>query len=261
MEAPSREEFADEVVRVIKAKFPLVSIRRAGDAMSLRLNGHTISLENLYRAVSYDARDPERQITRWVVELLRATEGRPDDEAGFEQVRDRIYPMLLPAHGRDSAYETAVHQPLIEGLQVAYAIDSDRTITYIPRRQFDKWGVSIDQLHEAAIANLVTRSSRLEVQAGQDAEGRVGILLIQTLDGYDASRLLLPTLHQQFREHLGSPFLAAIPNRDILVCCRNDPAMLDRVRQQAAHDFQSMPHSLTERLFLVTADGIAPFEH
>ena len=65
-------------------------------------------------------------------------------------------------------------------------------------------------------------------------------------------------LHEKLREHLGSPFCAAIPNRDILLCFRNDEETVDRLREQIEADHRRMPHGVTEKLLLVTADGIAP---
>ena len=69
-----------------------------------------------------------------------------------------------------------------------------------------------------------------EAEAAQDEEGRVNLILFQTMDGYDASRVLLPTLHDRLREYLGSPFAAGIPNRDILLCFRNDDETVARLR-------------------------------
>jgi hypothetical protein len=68
---------------------------------------------------------------------------------------------------------------------------------------------------------------------------------------------LLPTLHEQLKEHLGSPFAAAIPNRDIMLCFRDEAETVERLAKQIAEDYQRMPHQVTDRLLLVTADGIA----
>ena len=97
----------------------------------------------------------------------------------------------------------------------------------------------------------------MAAHAAEDDDGEVNLILFQTMDGYDASRLLLPTLHDRLREYLGSPFGAAIPNRDMLLCFRNDDATVKRLRKQVAADYRSMPHQVTDRLLLVTADGIA----
>ncbi len=106
--------------------------------------------------------------------------------------------------------------------------------------------------------NLVRRSQQMTAHAAQDESGRINLILFQTMDGYDASRVLLPNLHDRLREHLGSPFAAAIPNRDILLCFRNDDDTVERLRDQIAADHQKMPHGVTDKLLLITQDGIAP---
>ena len=75
------------------------------------------------------------------MELLRASEGTPDQEASLDEVKGP-YPADGLLHRRRrkrrgksgaKASSTVVAQPLVPGLQVAYAIDSDRTIAYIPK--------------------------------------------------------------------------------------------------------------------------------
>jgi uncharacterized protein YtpQ (UPF0354 family) len=255
----SREQFVDQVLERVRSKFPLVKITGGGPPFTLRVNGQTVGLENIYRMVALHTEEPAdrlHQIDRWVVELLRASEGTPDNTGSYADLKDRILPMVVTA-GAGEAYKGTVHTPLVDGLLVAYAIDQDRTISYIPRERFEAWNVSIDDLHTLAIDNLVARSEQLAAHAAEDEDGEVNLILFQTMDGYDASRILLPTLHERLREYLGSPFGAAIPNRDMLLCFRNDDATVGRLRQQVAADYRSMPHQVTDRLLLVTADGIA----
>ncbi|HLL91283.1 MAG TPA: DUF1444 family protein [Tepidisphaeraceae bacterium] len=257
MSVPTREQFVDQVVKHVHHKFPLVKITKGDAPFSMRVNGHVASLENIYRIAILQPDESLHHIDRWVVELLRAGEGTPDQGGGFEALKDRILPMILPAAATPATGQT-VHQPLVEGLSVAYAIDSDRTIAYIPKPQFDDWDVTLDDLHETALKNLVAKSEQLEAHAAQGEDGNVNLILFQRLDGYDASRILLPTLHDKLRGYLGSPFAAGIPNRDILLCFRNDDDTVARLRTQIADDYRSMPHQVTDKLLLVTRDGIAP---
>lgn len=254
----TREQFVEKTIELIRARFPLVKVGRAEQSFSLRINGHVASLENLYRIITLRPDEHKRHVERWTVELLRAAEGSPDQQATFDELRDRILPMVLTNTTTDMNTGTMVTQPFVENLLIAYAVDSDRTIAYIPMGHFQSWGISIDQLHEAALKNLVARSQSMNAHAAQDQKGRVNLILFQTMDGYDASRILLPMLHDRLRQHLGSPFAAGIPNRDILLCFRNDQATVDRLQQQIAGDYRSMPHQVTEHLLLVTADGVAP---
>ena len=252
----SREQFVDQVLQYVHEKFPLVKISRGKEPFSMLVNGHLASMENVYRMAVLQPEDVRHHIERWVVELVRAAEGTPDRTGSFDELRDRILPMIVADAERDR--RTMVTEPLLEGLSVAYAIDSDRTIAYIPEQQFNDWGVDRETLHEAALENLVKRSESMSAHAAQDEEGKINLILFQTMDGYDASRVLLPNLHEKLREHLGSPFVAAIPNRDILLCFRNDAETVERLREQIEADHRRMPHGVTERLLLVTADGIAP---
>ncbi|HEY1686957.1 MAG TPA: DUF1444 family protein [Tepidisphaeraceae bacterium] len=257
MPEADRRQFVDHVVKVVKQRFPLVKIEPVAEAFAVKVNGHIAGLENVYRmsANGEDANN-KRQIERWMVELLRASEGSPDEGADFEQLKERIYPMILSQHNVDERH-SVVTEPLIGDLVIAYAIDNDRTITYILRRHFEQWKIDLEMLHDTAIENLITRSEAINAQAAQDDEGEVSLIIFRTGDGYDASRLLLPTLHERLREYLGSPFGAAIPNRDILLCFRNDEPILSRVRKQVREDYDHKPHQVTPGLLLVTADGIA----
>ncbi|HYO07581.1 MAG TPA: DUF1444 family protein [Tepidisphaeraceae bacterium] len=246
------------MIEIVRDRFPLVKIGPGDESFSLSVNGAMAPLENLYRASALHPEDIKHHVERWVVELLRAAEGNPDQAAGFDEVKERILPMIVGGVVADESPEGVVTQPLVEGLMVAYAIDNDRTIAYIPRQRFAAWGISLDQLHKTAIDNLVARSESISAHAAQDEQGRVNLILFQTMDGYDASRLLLPTLHDRLREHLGSPFAAGIPNRDILLCFRDDEETVGRLASQIAEDYQRMPHQVTDQLLLVTQDGIAP---
>jgi len=266
MSTPSRDEFVTQVIEIVHKRFPLLTIVPADDDFAVRIKprkdrgqGHLASLENLYRMAALDPKDFTHHVERWAVELLRASEGHPDEDGPFENLKERIMPMILPAQFCDEAYETVVSRPLIEGLRVAYAIDSDRTISYIAKKLFDSWDISIDDLDEQAIDNLVSRSEEMQANVAQDESGNITLIILSQRDGYDSARILLPTLHERLSEHLGSPFVAAIPHRDILLCFRYDKDTVDRLAPQIAEDYTKMPHQVTEQLLLVTPDGVAPY--
>ncbi len=252
----TREQFIEQVLQYIGEKFPLVKAARGEPPFSLRIDGQIASLENIYRMTMLRPEQSRQHIERWIVELMRAGEGSPDRSANLDGVKDRILPMVLPGTPSENPAE-GISQVLVDGLQVAYAIDGDRTISYITHQQFEGWKIALEELHEIALNNLIARSEAIEAQAAHDGSGNINLILFQTLDGYDASRVLLPTLHQKLRQYLGSPFAAGIPNRDILLCFRNDDETVKRLSAQIAEDYRQMPHQVTEKLLLITADGLA----
>jgi len=257
MSEMSREEFLENVVEVVQQRFPLAKLERIEGSFALRVNGRVAGLENVFRGAMLKPDTVQHQIERWAVELIRVSEGTPDEEADFEKLKDRILPAVINEAFAEAASAQLVQQPFVADLKIVYALDSDRTISYIQRSMVNQWNITDEDLHEIAIENLVKRSDAIAAQAAQNEDGQIDLILFQTLDGYDAARLLLPTLHDRLKEHLGSPFCAGIPNRDILLCFRNEDQTVSRLREQIAKDFGQMPHQVTAQLLLVTADGIA----
>ncbi|MFT3786204.1 MAG: DUF1444 family protein [Tepidisphaeraceae bacterium] len=252
----NRDQFAQQVIEIVRKQFPLAKIARAPEPFSMRLNGRVVPLESLYRSYLLRPDAMEYQVQRWIVELIRADEGMPDKDASFEELSERVMPIVVSSD-RPTVHPGVLTQPVCEGLNVSYVIDGDKTIAHIPSGQLERWKVDVDTLHETAMTNLLERSENIQAEAAQDEDGRVNFLLFQTSDGYDSSRILLPNLHERLREHLGSPFLAAIPNRDILLCFRQGTDSVERIKKQVAEDYLKMPHQVTDKLFLVTADGLA----
>ena len=258
MAEPNREQFAQQVIEIVRAKFPLVQIARAEQPFAMRVNGQVTPLENLYRITQLRPQHVREDVERWAVDILRVSEGMPREEETFDEMKQRILPMLLSETSLDPDVSMIVSQPLVAGLRVAYAVDADRTISYVSQPALERWQLSLDDMHALALENLTTRSDAINAHAAQDESGQIYLILFQTLDGYDASRVLLPTLHDRLREHLGSPFAAGVPNRDILLCFRNDDDTVEKLRDQIEKDFRRMPHQVTDKLLLITPDGIAP---
>lgn len=256
----TRQQFVENVMQIVRERFPLVKIARSEvRSFSLRINGNVAPLENLYRLIKLNPDDMRRHVERWMVELLRAGEGTPDRDSTFDEIRERILPVIVNRQNTEVAIDAMLTHPFLDELRIAYAIDHDRTMAYVSQKQFDQWNVDPDDLHQVAMDNLVTRSDAIQAHAAQDEDGSVNLVLFQTMDGYDASRILLPNLHDRLRDHLGSPFAAGIPNRDILICCRDEEDLLNRVRPQIKSDYHAMPHQISQKLLLVTPDGIAPY--
>ena len=60
---------------------------------------------------------------------------------------------------------------------------------------------------------------------------------------------------------LGGDFLVAIPTRDVFIAFPiTTGAFIERLRQRIVRDFHNLPYPITENLFLVTLDGVAPWQ-
>src|SRR4051812_282031 len=96
MASLTREQFVQQVIEVAKDKFPAAKVARAGsESFSLKVNGQIASLENLYRSAVLQPKQMKVFIEQWMLELVRASEGTPDMNAGFEELADRIMPVVM----------------------------------------------------------------------------------------------------------------------------------------------------------------------
>src|SRR5688500_8387306 len=91
----SREDFQSRVIDIVRQRFPLVNIEPGEENFSLSVNGSVAPLENLYRVTVLHPDDIKHHVERWAVELLRASEGAPDQGAAYEEVKERILPMIV----------------------------------------------------------------------------------------------------------------------------------------------------------------------
>lgn len=250
----NRQQFVEHVLAVVRKQFPLAKVARGPQSFSIHFNGQTASLENLYRAVKLQPETMEHQITRWAVELLRFEETAEITSTDFEELKDRLLPVLVPEAGVTE--ELPTHE-VVSGLISAVAVDHDRVISYVSRGLFNSWNQPQMELHDLAVKNLLDRSAEMRGQT-VEKDGEINVILFQSFDGYDASRILLPNLFDRLAPYLGGVFFAGVPNRDLLVCFRDEAVVVDDVLPRIQKQYRSCPHQISDKVFAVTPDGLAP---
>lgn len=111
-----------------------------------------------------------------------------------------------------------------------------------------RWGITFEDPQDQAAANLNDASADMAVQL---TEGPDAFAVIVMNDGYDAARLLVPQIRA---------FLAAIPNRDFLICWRHAASsqFQNFVRDKVANDVLQQPYPLTSEVLRVTRSSIDP---
>jgi hypothetical protein len=94
--------------------------------------------------------------------------------------------------------------------------------------------------------------------AGSDEGPR--LLLPTRPDAYNSARLLSQTFHDKLEEIFGQEFAVGTPSRDFFVAVStSNQATVDHVRQKVGEDFKQMDHPLSDRLLLVTRDGVSEY--
>lgn len=218
-------------------------------ACLLRVEGQEteVSLRELFRHA--DASDDA--FTRLVAGLIADIR-----EVGLDRVGDldfaAVAGMLLPqVRSREWVDQQGtfgdaglVFTELAAGLCVVYVVDGDSSMVFVCRALLRRWGRSVADVHNLALANL--RRLGKPLPDGLPAEP----VVLQTQDGYDAARVLL----LEPRDGL----LVAIPDRDTLWVGPESGQDLARLMATTEHIAASSPHAVSPRLFRLNAGRLEP---
>jgi hypothetical protein len=246
-------------VRLAREYFPLLQAASVR-GFSVRLGQSEIGLSNFYRMYLQAPDQFRRIVLPGLTSLVRMQELSPAQlMPDFSEVRERILPMLAPDN--DSRQDERVRQPWVGGLCIGYVVDEDDSYRYIHRQMLENWDVSSDDLHEAAIENLREYSSNHPISMTVVGdEDNPQMLMPMRPDAYNCSRILDPAFHQRLRELFGPQLVIGLPNRDFFVCVSlKQRGLIEQVRQRVREDYATMHHPLTERLLLISPDGVSEY--
>lgn len=184
--------------------------------------------------------------------------------SSFEQLRERIFPMLKPiallAEVRERKVPMIVYRPFLADLIIAYVIDEGSSAAYINERHLERWEIGEHELLAQAIENLRRRTEE-RGNFTVVGEGAQRLVVFNTQDGYDASRLLLPGLLERWRGQLTGRMVIGVPSRDFLIIFSDaDDQILANVAHQIQLDAANREHGLTDQLFTLDAGQVREYE-
>lgn len=259
--ASAGETFRQEVATLLHRRRPTLKFSLPADpeTIDVKAGGNTLQvyLGNLQRQIGDDRGAPrERQILEF---FDRVSAVAPADGGGrrtWAQARANLRIQIVPIEYRQQATGLIVRD-LTGKVVIAYAHDQGQRYALVTQDDLKSWGVGADAVHAAALAGLAAASTKLPVTAKRSADRRGAYATIATNDGYDAARLLVPSVRQKLRKALGSDrVIVAIPNRDFLVAWTPDFSERADFAAKAGEDSRSRSHPLTDELFVVDANGV-----
>jgi uncharacterized protein YtpQ (UPF0354 family) len=232
---------------------------REGLELRLRVNGADVAadLGNFYSAY---ARDPS-QLDAVVQTFARTLLGiQPDRSASdYAELAGRVYPILKPilmlAEVRERNLPMLAYREFLADLMIAYVIDEERSFAYINEDHLERWNISVQDLHDQALANLRRRTDE-QVKYTTVGEGEQRLFIFNSGDGYDATRLLLADVLAAWAREVPGHLVIGIPNRDFLIAFSDaNSEILRGVAAQVQSDAAQREYGLTEQLFTL-ADGV-----
>ena len=246
---------AFEALELLRERFP--DQEYTVEEKGIRGKSHMLFLHNLWREV---VATPHRleELVRTYVDAINP-DALPDlGQEEWPDIEDRVLPVLKHvSYLKGEGPTRHMHsQEWLADVVICYAIRNERSFRFITGWDLGRWEIDSEKLHETAIRNLVELSFPERIE-GSRQPGGGRLILVTPNDSFAASRLLHPELHEVFRGPLGSPFVAAVPNRDTLVLFTNKRSVKKKVVPTIRKDHDRSSYAISPRLFLVTPDGIA----
>lgn len=248
--------FQKKVRSILAEVYPDRSFDLDDDPHTLKLGETILGLTNLKAnfLLSSQSDDDLRELTLAQFEPIFANpEPLDDSEIEWDVAVRKLMPQLMPEQFLTKM--DLMHDPLGDGVVIGFVIDSEKAYSYIRSEQAFKWGKGVEDLREIAIINLREASRGIEMTA---VPGPNGIFAVNTMDGFDAVRIIDEELQDLIAEHVGSPFYAGFPNRDFLICWSksSDEEFQSQMSSQVAKDFEERPYPLSGKPFEVSRGGI-----
>lgn len=254
------EAFAERVLALGRKKFPLLKFELA-EGFQLKIETTILNLANFYRAY---IRQPDRieQILLPAMTTAVQIQGWGDHVTTppLEQVRDRVMPMLYSEQAWRERFADILGEPWIAGLVILYVVDESNAYWYIREELLKEWGLTPAGLHEIALDNLNSYFERepMEMTVATTEEGQFSMMMPGKPDTYHSTRLLCHSFLEKMRDVANGDLIVGVPGRDFFVATSPRlPQMVERLRNQVSEDYQRMDHPLTDRMLLITADGVS----
>jgi uncharacterized protein YtpQ (UPF0354 family) len=176
-----------------------------------------------------------------------------------------ILPVVKPPSFLPEARARANGQPLLygehaTGLLVFYVVDQPTSISYMTASSLDGLDMTFQQLSALALENLDRRTGEDRFLVASTDDGPIATA--NTNDGYDAARLLSPSLLVTLSRLLDTAsVVVAIPRRDLMLAVpAGEPELIARIQNQARTEFDAGPYSITSDLFFVDRGGVRLME-
>jgi hypothetical protein len=255
---PSQRAFADTMMRAFEAAgVRNLEYREAEFALKIPGKDTTVFLSNLYAAYCNAPRKERQSVVAKLVASFTSIPEIPGDFATAKLglmpvIRDAAYygitELISRKNGTRDPDMEAQAKPLVSGLLVGLAYDSEHNITAVSKKQIEQWGVGLDEAFAAAKDNLweKTDPNRLE--------GKGGVYWGQWGDSYDSSLMLLTEL--MYRLSVDGDPVAFVPNRDVLlVTGKDNVAGLNAILKTGAESHFNQGHPVSPDLY-VLVDGV-----
>lgn len=224
-----------------------------GLELKLRVRGQetAVMLDRAYERYRGNPNSVNTVVAEFIQSVLTGEERAPAESEEFTQLAANLYPLVVSAQEwmqkREAGLRLVV-RPLIQDLGVALIIDEGAEIRYVELDAIPRWGIDPQAAYERANNNLENASRNARVsEIGQGVEK---LLIDRTLDGFAATRILLPARLDDWAQRVEGELVLGVPQRDFLIgFSRRHPA-IDALSEQVSYDARTHDHPLIPNLLI-----------
>ncbi|MDA1208789.1 MAG: DUF1444 family protein [bacterium] len=185
--------------------------------------------------------------------MLRNTE-TPE----WAMAKGTVLPQLMRTKNKDLM--PLVHASFSDSLDIGYVFDDETRYDFIMQPQLEQLGINQQTLHKQAMKNFtaLTETPAFDVSNAGTSENEK-YLIIETGDGFAASRLVSKAVQKRIIDELGEGATVAIPMRDILIAWPANFPLEEAFIEQVNTEFEAEEtYELTTDLFIVDKSGVTP---
>jgi uncharacterized protein YtpQ (UPF0354 family) len=167
-----------------------------------------------------------------------------------------LLPQFFPEYWRSDVPDL-VFSEFPSSIRIGYLLKMTGGYRYLMRPQLEESGLSLEEVHAAAIRNL-DELPLAGVTVGKTPGGSEA-WLGDSEDNFHAARILLPRVQQALRDELGESFFVALPCRDWFVCWSKEQASGWQAKNRAdvLKTFREDEHRLTPDVLLFSGGSFA----
>jgi hypothetical protein len=254
----SRDRFARQALRIARRTPGVqratydpdqyaIALYRAGSPAAAWLY-----LANAFQETESAGVPERRQRLRTLVRVMAAPP--PDDS--WDSARPKLRPVLRPVTfglAGPAGMRPPLSRAALPYLHELVVVDQPDSMAYVEAGRLDKWGVTTDEVFEAARANLAglaARSLRRPWPAGQTM-----ISMVDDGDGYFTSLLLAPGWLAAVGARMGTPMIAFAPDNNLLMLCPLPDGDIRPLYDLVEEHYQEAVRSLTPVGYVAAPDG------
>lgn len=252
-------EFRNRVIKIAAEVFPEMDFQPDPDEPEVLIAGSwRLGLYNLRAKYELEEALSDEELATMVRDHFVAIfrEETPSlDDLSLDEVREQLRLQVMPADYVKTAPMPIVAFPFATGIAIGIVADFPQAYAYVREADLARWNVSPGEVYEIALENLEAISNDLGIHLSKNDPET--FLAIDSGDGYDAARILIPGLQDFIASHLGETFRFGIPNRDFLICWRLDcsPDFHRQLAGKIAEDHSERPYALSPSVFVRNSEG------